>query len=402
MNKTQQMILIICFLFSGSSVTIVKKVLSKIKSLNLQFRHAWIYQNIMYFSESMTYFVYKKFYNDKEFILLEENKNKKPPPLKLIIYSTIAAYFHTILTTFGLLLLPGSVYQMFRSSIIIITFILSFFLTKNKHKVRHYFGIVFTLIGLILIAFSTYENNNYDKKEIFLGIITTLLGIFSMAFNYILEENITKNYLCHPMQCIYLEGFYGFILNCLTITLLYFIHCEKQNEIIMKFCNEDEEYIRGENYFFAIKQSIYEPKILICILLYSIFVSTTNNTGCAYSKITSGTSRAVVDTLRCIFVWIFFMIPFNNDELIETFKLLQFIGFIFLIIGNVFYNNLIHFHFSEYDINDINEIIKQLGNDKILEMKNYNKNKDKLEETKDETFNNENNGSLIEEEKEKE
>ncbi len=90
MNKTQQMILIICFLFSGSSVTIVKKVLSKIKSLNLQFRHAWIYQNIMYFSELMTYFVYKKFYNDKEFKLLEENKNKKN-------------YFNIIFFIFGIL-----------------------------------------------------------------------------------------------------------------------------------------------------------------------------------------------------------------------------------------------------------------------------------------------------------
>ena len=367
MNKFQNYTLIIVFLIAGSSVTIVKKVLSKIKCKEKEFRHAWIYQNIMYFSELMTFFVYRFFYNDEEFRNLEENKNKSPPPRKLLIFSTIMAFFYTILTTFGLLLLPGSVFQMFRSSIILVTFIFSFFLTKNKHYIHHYIGLLLTLIGLISIAISTYSDSNTDKMEIILGIITTLIGIIAMAFNYTLEENITKKFLCHPMQCIYIEGFYGFILSCTVITILYLIPCDTDNKIILKFCNEDDEKRRGENYFFAIKQLLDQPKALICILLYAIFISTTNNTGCAFSKHTSGTARAVVDSLRTIFVWIFFMMPFN-DENKESFKLLQFIGFIFLIAGNVFYNNLINIKYSKDSEKNVKEIISHLSEQKILDL----------------------------------
>ena len=368
MNKFQNFLLIIVFLIAGSSVTIVKKVLSKIECKGKEFRHAWIYQNIMYFSELMTYFVYHNFYNDEEFRNLKENKNKIPPPRKLLILSTIMAFFYTILTTFGLLLLPGSVFQMFRSSIILVTFIFSFFLTKNKHYIHHYIGLSLTLIGLISIAISTYSDSNIDRLEIILGIITTLIGIIAMAFNYTLEENITKKFLCHPMQCIYIEGFYGFILSCTVITILYFIPCNTDNKIILKFCNEDDEKLRGENYFFAIKQVISTPKALICILLYAIFISTTNNTGCAFSKHTSGTARAVVDTLRSIFVWIFFMMPFNNVKNRETFKPLQFIGFIFLIAGNVFYNNLLKINFSKDTKKNITKIINHLSEQKIIDL----------------------------------
>lgn len=367
MNKFQNFLLIIVFLIAGSSVTIVKKVLSKIECDGREFRHAWIYQNIMYFSELMTYFVYHYFYNDEEFRNLEENKNKLPPPRKLLIFSTIMAFFYTILTTFGLLLLPGSVFQMFRSSIILVTFIFSFFLTKNKHYIHHYIGLSLTLIGLILIAISTYTDTTIDKLEIILGIITTLIGIIAMAFNYTLEENITKKFLCHPMQCIYIEGFYGFILSCIVITILYLTPCNTENKIILKFCNVDDEKIRGENYFYAIKQVVKTPSALICILLYAIFISTTNNTGCAFSKHTSGTARAVVDTLRSIFVWIFFMMPFNVKNK-ETFKTFQFIGFIFLIAGNVFYNNLLQIKYSKDSKKNVNKIINQLSEQKIIDL----------------------------------
>ena len=59
------------------------------------------------------------------------------------------------------------------------------------------------------------------------------------------------------------------------------------------------------------------------------------------TKLVSSTARAVVDTVRTVFIWLFFLFihPVKGTE--EHFHILQFIGFIFLVTGTLIYNEII-------------------------------------------------------------
>ena len=52
------------------------------------------------------------------------------------------------------------------------------------------------------------------------------------------------------------------------------------------------------------------------------------------------TTRTVTDNCRSFLVWIFFLMPFNQKDLIETFNVLQLIGFLLICLGAFIYNGL--------------------------------------------------------------
>ena len=98
--------------------------------------------------------------------------------------------------TFGLIFISGTIFQMFRGSLIIITFILFLFYMKNKHNIIHYIGISLTVLGLILIGYSVFISSK-DKlyNNSILGIFLIFICSIFCAFQYIYEENIMKNYI---------------------------------------------------------------------------------------------------------------------------------------------------------------------------------------------------------------
>jgi len=59
--------------------------------------------------------------------------------------------------------------------------------------------------------------------------------------------------------------------------------------------------------------------------------------------------RAVVDNLRTIIVWLFFMIVPTNIP--EEFRWLQLIGFILLVVGTVIYNEVLVLPCGGFDQN---------------------------------------------------
>ncbi len=80
----------------------------------------------------------------------------------------------------------------------------------------------------------------------------------------------------------------------------------------------------------------------------------------------SSAARAVLDNLRTILIWFYFLlIPQSSsyEELEEKFKYLQLLGFILIIIGNLIYNEILD--------------IKYLGLSKCYKTKEDNKNDNK-------------------------
>ena len=235
----------------------------------------------MFISELISLPIYYIIYNikEEENENKEENKNKKKINIFQLSIPPLFDFIGSTLMTFGLIFLSGSIFQMFRGSLIIITFIFSLFYMKNKHNINHYIGISLTVLGLILIGYSAFISSK-DKlyNNSILGILLILFAQFFAAFQYIYEENIMKNYICHPMKCIGYEGFFGTIISTILIFIFYFIKCTKGKRITEQFCNIDDSGIyRVENIFFSIKQILNNNILIILITLYCFGITIYNN-----------------------------------------------------------------------------------------------------------------------------
>ena len=81
------------------------------------------------------------------------------------------------------------------------------------------------------------------------------------------------------------------------------------------------------------------------------------------TKYSTATTRAVVDTIRTFIIWFYFLMPFNQGNVREKFNLIQFTGFILLIIGNLIYNEIIGFNLDNNEKNKNEEKYYSLSQD---------------------------------------
>ena len=142
--------------------------------------------------------------------------------------------------------------------------------------------------------------------------------------------------------------------------------------------------MRFENAIFAVKQ-IYESTQLKCFLsLYVLSIAFFNFSGLTISKNVSSTARTIVDTLRTIVIWVFFLtMPFVPEDTKETFSWLQLLGFSILILGGLIYNEILVLPCCGFGDNTKEKLKKR----KELEKKNIEDEGDEKEENKEETKN---------------
>ena len=306
-------ILMLILIITGSINTITNKIQNHTKSLNIVFFHIWFLTFLMFIGEIMSLIIYYIFYYKKEEksknnnnieLINEENKNLKPIKMYLLCIPPIFDLTGTSLMTFGLTMVSGSAYQMLRGSLIIFTFLLSLYYLKNKHNFNHYLGVIIIIIGLFLVGLSAYLNKNENNsKDSILGIFLIIFSNIFIAIQYIYEENIVKNYDCHPFKLVGFEGCFGMIYSIFLIIIFYFIKCNKFSQNFKEnFCSFDGENWRVENILFAVKQLKNNIKLLLITLLYVFSIAIYNISGISVSKFTTSTTRAVVDVIRTIII----------------------------------------------------------------------------------------------------
>ena len=162
---TPIMILILLSVFyvlAGASNAGFNKYIVSQKAFGRKFSHSWFLNLIMFIGESMGipvyYILFKKKEENKPLLIVakkdedeekkeeekegekgiptpdEEEEEKKPEINKFLL--AIPAFTDTCstgLANIGLILLPASIYQMLKGSLIIMTFLMSKFYIKNKH-----------------------------------------------------------------------------------------------------------------------------------------------------------------------------------------------------------------------------------------------------------------------------
>ena len=379
-------LLSVFYVLAGASNAGFNKYIVSQKAFGRKFSHSWFLNLIMFIGESMGIPVYYILFNKKEknkpLLIAEkkeedeekdeegENKNKeiltpdeveeeKKPEINKF-YLAIPAFTDTCstgLANIGLILLPASIYQMLKGSLIIMTFLMSKFFIRNKHILDHYIAIPVSTLGVILVGLSAYMNaseeedqgksDKSDASQTLLGIILMLIAMFILSIQFCFDEYFMRKYKCHPLICIGYQGVFGFFINIFLCFIFYFIKCGSYNDneepeyLVENMCTGDDENVyRPENIVFALRQYV-ENKVLTALVPIAIFfMSSFNILGVSITKYGSATTRSVTDNIRSFLVWLWFLLPFNQEDLIEHFNVLQLIGFLCISMGAFIYNGI--------------------------------------------------------------
>ena len=373
-------LLSVFYVLAGACNAGFNKYIVSQKAFGRKFSHSWFLNLVMFIGESIGIPVYYLFFNKKEkekegelIKKSEEEKDEereeekeeereeeeKKPEIKKILLA-IPAFTDTCstgLANIGLILLPASIYQMLKGSLIIMTFLMSKFVVKNKHILDHYIGIPLSTVGVVLVGLSAYitaeeneENNNEDSSsasQTLLGIVLMLIAMFILSIQFCFDEYFMRKYSCHPLICIGYQGVFGFFMNLFLCIIFYFIKCgsyEKGEEppyFVENMCTGDDKNVwRPENIVFALRQFVENHILTILVPITIIFMSSFNILGVSITKYGSATTRSVTDNVRSFLVWLWFLLPFNQEDLIEKFSVLQLIGFICITAGAFIYNGV--------------------------------------------------------------
>jgi drug/metabolite transporter (DMT)-like permease len=375
-NQCLLLILIGLMILTGSINTIFNKILQKLYGKDIIFeQHHWIITFGMFLGELVSIFFYiyvviKR--NKKEGEKLVENKpdeeagetpppedeneGEKKPPIPTNFFFCITALCDltaTTINTFGLTYLTTSMFQMMRGLELFFVCLWSKIFLKN-HIYRHQILGVGTLIfGLSLVGLNSILNDKDSDvaKNPVVGIILLSTSQLFTSTEYIIQEKFIKHYDVHPFQLVGFEGLWGSIMYGILLVIFQIVSCDDWSDALKEgicFTNDEgESYI--EDTRFAFEQMWDNKNLLVVYIFYVVSIALYNIVGINLTKLVSSTARAVVDTVRTVFIWAFFLFFTPVDGTKEDFHVLQFIGFIFLVCGTLVYNEIVTLPFWNLD-----------------------------------------------------
>jgi len=344
---------------TGSINTIANKLQTQTVALGQIYNHVWFITFCMFFGECFCIIAYMiQSRNEEKGTPLVDQEDKggekeaelpEATPFALII-PALCDFCGSTIMTFGLTMMAGSVYQMFRGSLILFTALFSVIFLGNK-LYRHHFVALFVVIsGLLLVGVSSMVSSKGGESNSFWGFLLVIVAQLFSATQFIVEEKFMKSYKCHPLKAVGWEGIWGASLYIIVLIIFQFVPCEPNTDFSKNVCSvDDEDNWKLENTAFAFRQMGSDGTLLFNCILYVCSIAVFNFVGISVTKYASSPARAVIDTVRTVFVWLFFLIPWVSEEKREHFEWLQLIGFILLVIGTVLYNEVVVLPFAGLD-----------------------------------------------------
>jgi drug/metabolite transporter (DMT)-like permease len=357
---------------TGSINTIANKQQNNESALGQPYQHVWFITFCMFLGEitcMFWYFIYLWKQGPKEEGLLPPTDEhgeplKEASPFHLAI-PALCDFFGSTIMTFGLTMMAGSVYQMFRGSLIFFTALFSVIFLKNKIYRHNYLALTIVITGLLLVGLASKlfppevpekckTGGGSAEKESFWGIILVVIAQIFSAAQFIVEEKFMKGYHCHPLKAVGWEGIWGALIYLVLLIIFQFIECTPPpvggSNLSSFICSpNDKGQWLLEDTLFAFRQMGNNGLLLFCVIIFICSIAIFNFVGISVAKYASSPARAVVDTVRTIVVWAFFLMPFIDECKREHFNWLQLVGFVLLVIGTVIYNEVVVLPFLGFD-----------------------------------------------------
>ena len=379
-------------LTTGSINTIANKLQQNTVSLKIEYKaHQKFITFCMFNGELLCLLIYwikegRFAKREKSECLIQgstkEDSQKKKPKIWYFLFPALFDILGSSISSISLSFLASSIYQMFRGAIIIFTCTASILILKSKYYRHHFLGILIVIIGLCIVGLNAVlKGGSSAGDNPAFGILLCVISQVFSCFLFITEEKLLKGYETPPLKAVGLEGMWGVLCYIILLFIFYFIRCESWPKVLKNgVCFKDNKgELRFENAIFAVRQIYHSGNLIGYLSLYVLSIAFFNFSGLTISKHVSSTARTIVDTLRTIVIWIFFLtMPFVPPKTKETFSWLQLLGFSILILGGLIYNEILVLPFWGFADNT-KEAIKNREKREKLEKEIEEKNDDNYE-----------------------
>eukprot|EP00768_Dysnectes_brevis_P001628 gnl/Dysnectes_brevis/1438_a1629_1677.p1 GENE.gnl/Dysnectes_brevis/1438_a1629_1677~~gnl/Dysnectes_brevis/1438_a1629_1677.p1 ORF type:complete len:395 (-),score=105.75 gnl/Dysnectes_brevis/1438_a1629_1677:163-1347(-) len=350
--------LIFGMLLTGSINTISKKLQFEVTTTNVHglpdtYEKPWSQTSTMFFGEFMCLLAYLYIKRnrshhrliDKELgdIKTEESPIAKDKPVKLPetrfrfigLLLTLCDLTSTSLSGIGLLYTTASISQVIRGSVIIFTAAASVIFLKRRLKASQWAGVMFAVVGLVCVGFSSVYGSADEGKgafQTFIGIVFILTAQLFSALQFILEEKTLKGADIEPLKLVGMEGLLGMLIMFGVVLPV----------LTMVPGSDDGSY---ENMFDTITQLGSSTLLVLLVLLYWCSIAFFNFFSLTMSKRMSATHRTLIDASRSATVWIVMLAlyPLTGGafgETLNSWSWLQLLGFLVLLAGTIIHNDV--------------------------------------------------------------
>lgn len=228
----------------------------------------------------------------------------------------------------GLTMTSASSAQMLRGALIVFTGLFSVIFLKRKLRIFHWVGILFIILGLIVVGLQsllTPSDDAADLNRMLLGNGLTVLAQVLTATQMILEEKFLTGKEIAPLEAVGLEGLFGLIALSSLLYPLSYIKVYQKGE-----WTPVEDPIDA---YYQIKNSW---QIATAVVGNVISIAFFNFAGVSVTKEMSATTRTVLDSIRTLTVW-----AASLACQWEVFSYLQPLGFVLLVFGMFVYNDVL-------------------------------------------------------------
>jgi hypothetical protein len=206
--------------------------------------------------------------------------------------------------------------------------------------------IGFIMVSTSTIAFKSGDDDNthghkFDLKSV-IGIVCLFLSLIFQGFCYCYQEGLLDKYEVNVMQMIGFESMMGAVVSTCLMMIALNITCTHP-----EFCNAEMGFPVDSppTAFYDIKKNNAFVIFILCCFSIMIF----NLCGLTITKNGGAVFKVILDTLRTITVWIISVI-IGFESLKPGGKVaLELVGFIFLIMGNLIYNEIVVLKFWGLD-----------------------------------------------------
>jgi hypothetical protein len=190
------------------------------------------------------------------------------------------------------------------------------------------------------------------------GYLLMIISLVATGFIFTFEEKLMTKYHIEPLQMVGYEGLFGLAIQLVIVLVMSFVPC---NFGIQACVMRDSGMPFFENPVAYFSQATSNGFLFFFIVISIASMATFNVTGVTVTKYINALARSIADATRTILVWVLGIIvtatagsskPNYIWELTSVGAILvQLLGFIFLIFGNLIYNKILKLPFPRGQTN---------------------------------------------------
>ena len=183
----------------------------------------------MFIGELMCLFLYMI----KQMFFTSPAEQAPRTSIKTDLLLAIPAIFDIISTSLlfiGLTTVAGSVFQMMRGFIVIITAFMALIFLGRKQFLHHWVSLLIIVTGIALVGYVSIEGSHDDSQgnaaqtSVF-GIVLILIAQCFVGALMVVEEKLLSGTNLDPMYVVGMEGFWGCLIFSIMLPIFQTINC---------------------------------------------------------------------------------------------------------------------------------------------------------------------------------